>query len=267
MSMFVVCPNCSAENSGSALLCSQCQTSLIDVQRQERPDALPAAVPTAEAGSERTEAIFINTTRMMNEIRSWAFWSLGLGAMSLFSAGILSSPWGVLLIIVGAGSFFFPSASMFVIYSATLGWAGFSNIIGLNSFWIFLGIYQVYLAYQVFRKYRFYRDTEDVSQTAQASRASRVFPWFSAFFGCIAFIGLVLSVLIVFLVAIGSKGTRTAPAYFDFIIGLTENLGVLAVATGAASLLSKYRSKVLAIVGIVAGVLTVGLYFLLVILL
>jgi hypothetical protein len=78
-----------------------------------------------------------NYAAMLKEIRSWGFWSLGLGAVHLVTSGFLSAPWGVLLIIVGLASFYFRTASMFIIYAVTLAWAALSNLLGLDFAWIF----------------------------------------------------------------------------------------------------------------------------------
>jgi hypothetical protein len=70
--------------------------------------------------------------KMLKEVRSWGYVSLGLGALHLISSGFtgLSAPWGVLLIAIGLTSFYFKEAAMFVIYGTTLGWAALTNIMG-----------------------------------------------------------------------------------------------------------------------------------------
>jgi hypothetical protein len=63
--------------------------------------------------------------------------------------------------------------------------------------------------------------------------------------------------LIVFVIAIGSEGQADIPDFFGFIEGLLLNFGILGFAIGLASLLSKYPRKVVAILGLVGGILTV----------
>ena len=52
-----------------------------------------------------------------------------------------------------------------------------------------------------------------------------------------------------------------SPSYFGFIEGLVVYFGVLGASIGLASLLSKYKLKALAWVGLIAGVLTVVLEY------
>ena len=286
MSIVVLCPSCNEENFGSALHCTNCQTSLIGVPRQDKPESNPlAALPqnigessVAPTTRDAMPAIDVlpspvagNYSAMLAEIRSWGMWSLGLGALHLITSGFLSAPWGILLIMVGLASFYFRSASMFIIYASTLAWAALSNVISFNAGWVAFGLYQFFLAYQVFQKYHIFRDAEENMATLEnadgaakqtpVSAASRFFPWLAPAFGCVSTIGLMILVVIVFVTVIASEGQATIPDYAGFIEGLIVNFGVLGIAVGLASLLSKYGKKGLAIAGLIGGVLTIVLEF------
>ncbi len=279
MSISVICPSCNEENYGSALLCKKCQTSLIGVLRTETPTPETEIVAQQNefvagnvAGNEERPAqldgsIVNGYTAMLGRIRSWGLWSLGLGALHIFTSGFLSAPWGILLILVGLASFYFRSASMFIIYGITLGWAAFSNLTSFETTWVVFALFQFYLAFRVFQQYRYFRNIEgeyhanitdnpNVEQV-QSNRASRFFPWLGSLFGCSSIIGFVFVILIVFVIAIGSEGEADIPEYFGFIEGLILNFGILGIAIGLASLLSRYPRKALAIIGLVGGILTV----------
>ena len=278
MESFVICPSCNEENPGSLLMCRKCQSSLIGVPRirREDPETAAASPITAEAGigtTGPTAAVNYSNAAMLAEIRSWGFWSLGLGALHLITSGFLSAPWGILLIIVGLGSFFFRSASMFIIYAITLAWAGLSNLLSLEAGWIFFGLYQFYLAFRVFQRFRLFHNMEmeasglTVIDSTPKERANQFFPWLGSFFGCSSIVGFVLLVLAVIFITVGSNGTATPPDYFGFIEGLIVNFGVLGASIGLASVLSKYKLKALAWIGLIAGVLTVVLEYALIYLL
>ena len=80
---------------------------------------------------------------MRKDVRSWGIWSLGLGGLHVVASGFLSAGWGILLVIVGGGSFLFQDAAMYVIYATTLAWAAISNLMGGAGSWIAQSIVQV----------------------------------------------------------------------------------------------------------------------------
>jgi len=275
MHVYVICPSCNEENYGSALYCRKCQTSLIGIPRQRTPDSeiesdsLQATLE--DRPLEVKPATIYGYSHMLGQIRSWGLSSLVLGAIHLFTSDFLSAPWGILLILVGLASFYFRSASMFIIYAITLAWAALSNLISLDVGWILFALLQFYLAYRVFRQYqRFHSvevelnaDTTDFTAEARSDskRASRLFPWLGSIFGCSSIIAYVLITLAIIVIVIESDGKGIIPDYFGFIENLQLNFGVLGAAIGVASLLSKYRLKGLAILGIVGGIITILIEF------
>ncbi|MFZ5855905.1 MAG: hypothetical protein ACOYZ6_03665 [Chloroflexota bacterium] len=277
MTSYAICPSCNEENPGSLLMCRKCQASLIGVPRihKEEPETAtdsPVSTDASIGTASPAAAVNYSHAAMLAEIRSWAFWSLGLGALHLITLGFLSTPWGILLVIVGLGSFLFQSASMFIIYAVTLAWAGLSNVLSLEAGWIFFGLYQFYLAFRVFQRFRLFHNMETEASgltidSAPKERADQFFPWLGSVFGCSSIAGFVLLVLAVIFIAVGSNGTATPPDYFGFIEGLIVNFGVLGASIGLASLLSKYKLKALVWIGLIAGVLTVVLEYALIYLL
>lgn len=214
--------------------------------------------------------------KMLKELRSWGFWSLGLGLIHIIGSGFLSAPWGLMLIFVGLSSFLFKSASMFIIYAVTLAWAAISNISGLDLTWVFFAFFQLYLSYKVFRQFGRFREVEKEYYQLSTSDsegtppppdlAARSFPWIGSLLSCSAIIGFVVIIIVVVVITIETEGMVTIPEYLGFLEGLTVNFAVLGFSVGLASLLSRFHPKWLGIVAIIFGLLTllieIGLLFL-----
>jgi len=229
-----------------------------------------------EAAAQAEGAILNDHAAMLKEIRSWGLWSLGLGAMHLVTAGFLSAPWGILLLLVGLGSFYFRSASMFIIYAVTLAWAALSNLTSFQVGWAAFALLQLFLAYRVFQQYRRFHSVEGEIQRLVAAepdqgvplpgRAARFFPWLGSLLSCSSLLGFVVFFAShIIIAALGSDPTN-APAWMEFSGNLLMNLGVLGFAAALASLLSRYQPKAISILGLVAGgimlLIQVALYFL-----
>ena len=202
---------------------------------------------------------------LLKGLRSWGVWSLVWGGLSLVASGIFSSPWGILLIIVGLASFYFRSASMYIIYGVTLAWATLQNLGGLQITWIVFSAIQIYATVQVFLRYRRYHTAElqlqnapsmQTTEVALANRSARFFPWIGALLG----LGSLFSVIFIFVlgvvIGIARGGVESIPTFLYYLIELSINLGVLGFALGLASILSKYRPKVMGFLALIAGTLT-----------
>lgn len=231
---------------------------------------------SVEAAPVQGGSVTTDHEAMLKEIRSWGFWSLGLGVMHLIGSGIFSAPWGLLLIIVGLASFYFRTAAMFIVYGVTMSWAAFSNLRG-GAGWNIFALLQVYFAWRIFQQFRrFLKAEKEFLRTAPeeteipaftAERTARLFPWLGLFLGGWSLPGL-LVVWAAIVIRIGlSQGTTANIEFLGFLEGLVVDFGVLGFALALASLLSGYRPKIVAIIGLTAGLLTMlvelGLYFLL----
>jgi hypothetical protein len=239
----------------------------LETQRSQRDQPGPRVARAALSDTRRgAKSQPINATyeKMLREIRSWGRWSLILGAIHLLVSGFLSAAWGILLLIVGAASFYFRASAMFVVYSVTLGWVAISNILSGGSGWTVFAIFQLVLAWQVFRQYLRFRQAEaEMMIPEDLQRAADVFPWGAALLGGLAFTGFI-GVLISVVVFVGVTEASDVPGIFSLLEGLTMNLGILGFAAGLASLLAGYRRKLWAVLGIIAGVLTVLVRFIIV---
>jgi hypothetical protein len=202
---------------------------------------------------------------MLKDIRSWGWWSLVWGGLSLIASGIFNSPWGVLLVIVGLASFSFRTATMYVIYGVTLAWAALQNLTTVQGVWILFSLVQIYATVRVFLNFRRYHKSEmeilssmsaTSPETQPASRAARYFPWIGASLGMFSFAGTVFGFLLVMLITYERGSAGLVPRYIYYLIDLAINLGVLGFGLGLASILSHYRPRILGWLALTAGALT-----------
>lgn len=199
---------------------------------------------------------------ILKETRAWGITLLIFGILSLFASSFLNAPWGVLLIIVGLASFYFRSSAMMVVYGVTLAWAGVINATSGQVFWIGFAIFQWFLTFRIFQKFVKFRSAEVFFGEQEAStneliskRAAGAFPWAASALGTLSLLGLgsILFGVIFFVIITNSE---TVPEFVYFLESLFVNFGVLGFAFGLSSLLCKYSKKAVAIVGMVAGILT-----------
>ncbi len=192
--------------------------------------------------------------KMLKEVRSWGLWLLVIGVLSLVLSG-LSGSWGVVLLIVGLASFVFRETPMFAVYGIILAWAALGNLLSGQAGWIIFAVFQVFLAFTTLRKYTQFRQAEKaLGDLPGPHRARRAFPQIGCALGALALSGLVIIFATVVFLSIA--GTTDLPGFFVWLESLVTGLAVLGLATAVASLLSGYRHKLLAVLGIVASSLT-----------
>jgi len=226
---------------------------------------LPPAILDKAPDTATADATY---AAMLREQRSWGWWSLGLGILHLvslaFSRQFLSAPWGILLLVVGAASFWFRDSAMFVVYGVTLGWAGLSNMISGQAAWLGIGALQLYLTYRVFKQFLRFRRAQadyvavhfgaDRPTPPVLNRARRLFPWAGCLLSAFGLTSLVVAFAAAMIaIALSSSLSAMPEKTLDFLIGLVVNMGVLGLAIGLASLLSRYRRKALAVIAIVTS--------------
>jgi len=196
---------------------------------------------------------------MLRELRSWGFWSLGLGVVHIVSSGFLDAGWGILLIVVGLASFYFRTAPMFIVYTVTLLWAGLSNLISSTAGWMVFAVLQAYLAFRTFKDFqRFGKMESEFSQLSDVGmvfnqRAKNAFPWIGSIFGCSSIVGLVSLIGLTLFLAAAYGWESTTPFYYTLMQGVVETAGVLGFSVSLASLLSGHRPKSLPIIGLIGG--------------
>lgn len=204
-----------------------------------------------------------NHELMLKEIRSWGYWSLGLGVLHLITAGFLDSAWGLLLIIVGLASFYYRTASMFIVYTVVLSWAALSNLISLNPEWMIFALLQLYLAFRTFKDFRRFQNTEKELIAISAGvgnelvvginrKSVRSFPWIGPSLGCLSIILCVATLAATFfLIDETLIANQTYPPFYLALFGIMEILSVLGFAVNLTSLVSKYEPKFPSMAGLV----------------
>lgn len=204
-----------------------------------------------------------NRELMLKEIRSWGYWSLGLGVLHLITAGFLDSAWGLLLIIVGLASFYYRTASMFVVYTVVLSWAALSNLVSLNPEWMIFALLQLYMAFRTFKDFRRFQNTEkeliaisagigDELRVGVNRRSAKYFPWIGPSLGCLSIILCVASFTATFfLIDETLIANRIYPPFYLALFGIMEILAVLGFAVSLTSVVSKYEPKFPSAAGLV----------------
>jgi hypothetical protein len=201
---------------------------------------------------------------MLREIRSWGFWQLGLGALHIFASGVLSAPYGFLLIGVGLASFYFREAAMFVLYATTMSWAAFSNLLSGESRWVVGGVFQLYLAFRILQAFRRFRQTEVKLAPSSvidpddqtAGRAGRIFPWAALASGAASFALFIFAFGGLFLLAtLDASGPWIQ--WLSIVESVTVNLGILGAGLGLAALLSRFHRRAASIIGLILGAIPV----------
>jgi len=91
---------------------------------------------------------------MRRDIRSWGGWMIVLGIISFISAGFLDSAWGILLVVVGLGSFVFRTPALYIVYGITLVWAAINNALLSSGAWAVFSLVQLVMAVQIFGQFR-----------------------------------------------------------------------------------------------------------------
>lgn len=219
---------------------------------------LPSTLPSQSQKEISTQANNDILKKMSQEINKWRFFLILLGIIQLATSGFLSNTWGILLIIVGLSSFYYNSASMFVVYGTTLGWASISNAFSGSGGWLAFSLLQIYFAFQTFRQYFLYKNAyreliEHTESSKLIDKAEKSFPWVSFGTGLLSFAGMIIVFLsIVILVGTGNEDLFSI---VDFTEGLVIDIALIGFATGLAAVLSSYEHKLFSIIGMVAGAL------------
>ena len=96
---------------------------------------------------------------LVNDVRSWGRWSLGWAVVNMIISSF-SSPFGLLLLVVGLASFYFYSASMFIVFGIVYLWAAVFNLFVGGALSYVFSIILIISAVQAYRSYFRYRPLE-----------------------------------------------------------------------------------------------------------
>ena len=219
------------------------------------------------------EKNIVNGATLAKEVSSYGKWSLGWGVINLILSG-LSSPFGLLLLVLGAASFYFNLASMFVVYGIVFIWAALSNLFVGGGLANFFTVVLALSAVQAFRAYARYRPvekmmlTDDVAiettdpdlamvERSKAAKTARILPW-AAFLTAIVSVAGFLASFVITMGWLVATGAEQPPGLILFAGALSLQFGVLALALGVASILSGYRYKALSAIGILGGIIALA---------
>jgi len=234
------------------------------------PDTvITGPIPLSTAFPSMAQAI------MLKDMRSWAWWLVGLGVLHLFIAGVNGIGWAGLLFMVAAGSFVLKDAVMYVLYTVTLVWAGISNLVSGQSGWMFFSFLQFYMAYQTFRSYKRFQKLQDdiihiqMAEIEPAERtwfvAPKVFPWLGGMLGIGALAGLVLVVGAIVAISVTSA-QEPSDTLLILAVEIIVNAAVLGVAVSLGALLARYRYKAASIFGLISSCLVLIIWLMLIVL-
>jgi len=239
------------------------------MENRETNQALaePAQEQSAEARIEEArlqrslEDCGLEYSKMKKELRSWGYWMMAIGVISLILSGLVDSSWGIMLMIVGGCSFYFSESVMFAVYGSMLAWAALSNLMG-GVFWMGFAIIQAVIAYKLFRDfgksrkiekaYRYHHKVGRISAPPAPERAARLFPWLSALLSAVS-LATIVGIAGGLAVSVGAEGSPEEYSGLEWATLFAVNLGVIGLAFGLASLLSRFRQKGPAVAGVVIG--------------
>lgn len=116
---------------------------------------------------------------MQRELKLWAWFYLATGSLTVLMSGVfpgmLDLVWGMVMTIIGAGVMLRRRAGMLLVLSLMMGWAGLTNLLGLNASMLNqnrlpLGvIFQLYWAGVLFTRYQRYAHLEVNDDTGSES--------------------------------------------------------------------------------------------------
>lgn len=254
------------------------ETDLPVLPAELTPVVSEASAPAPDTYAADQATLTMRThAAMLKDLRSWGFWLLGLGVLQFVGSSLSLDPtWGILLLIVGAGSFLFPEVAMYVVYGVTLAWAAINNAIGgLGSGgwgWAAFAAFQVYLAFTVFRNYVKYRRNQaaydrlilDGHQTATFSRSARFF----SFIGCgmAALGGIATLAFLAALIVVAVTEQELPLTAVKWLVGISVDFLVIGLAVSLSAVLGRFRYRALPILGCIGAALILAVWMLLLVL-
>jgi hypothetical protein len=160
-----------------------------------------------------------------------------------------------MLIVIGIASFFLKDVSLLVVYGVTMAWAAvwnlFSSYLDGTWTWAIFSLLQVYWAVRIFQGYaRFNHIKAELSiEAAGAGRMRRLLPATGCLFSILAAAGV--ATMTVFVLLDGAGALHVPDGAVDLTFNPMINLAVLGFALCLGALLSNYRYKAIAIIGMV----------------
>jgi hypothetical protein len=116
-------------------------------------------------------------------------------------------------------------------------------------------VVQQYFTYSLFRQFQVYSTAHRAFvESGVEDRSARAFPIGSAVFGVVGLLGLFVALASV------AGHTLEASSAAEMFLGLTMDAAILGVALGMGSVLSGYRPRTLAMVGLASSGLAIAIW-------
>ena len=205
----------------------------------------------------------INSYDIHQAIRRNSNWLLGWGLINLILPS-LSGSFGIMLLFTGAFGYYLTVPALLLVEAIIFIYAAIFNLFVGEVMAIAFSMILLISGIQTIRIYRRYRKIdlkEETSnskylKTADFSTKERMaawqFPTIAFFLTIISWIGFVTTFILVILFFAQSIEVEV-PSIPTFLLELFLEMGIWGFAFGLASLLSRYRYKVLSILAILGG--------------
>ncbi len=230
-----------------------------------------------QAGNRKISWQKLNTTQdasfvrdvIARETRSWGSWLLLFGLLQFVPGRSVDPVWGVVLILIAAGSHYFKSAAMLPVYGVTMAWAMVCNLTTGDPRWIVLGLLQAYWAFTTFRQFAAIRGAAQrlriglgAGAAGRADRAVGIFPWAGCALSAASATGLVVAII---LIAVWPEltGHEMSEGMVDIASAGLLDSACLGVALGVAALLARFPRRAVSILAALGGALLLGFFLLL----
>lgn len=204
---------------------------------------------------------------MLKEIRFWGLVLFAIGLVHLFASGFLNAPWEMILALVGLAALVFKSSALFLVSAVSLVLVSVTNLVSLQPLAIIFAFIQLFMAMRNIRAFRKYFPMETIflqsaipmleEDQQLIKRAAFHFPRLSLIFGSLSFIGTKVLLIAAVLFIVSSQSAAAMPDWFPYLEILLINLGGLGLAMSLASIVCKFPRRWLAILALIASLLSI----------
>jgi hypothetical protein len=230
-------------------------------QTSEKPTVENTGRNSPTIGETAVQPKSITALTISKEIQTWGISLTLLGLINI--RYFLEDPWGLFLILVGLGAFFFRSTAIFVVSGITMVWSGLEGLFfgeGNNVTFILIRFILSALIFWRFFKYhrvevRLEQEKANLDRLNPA-RSARLFPWIGLTLGELSFLGTICW-LIWLMIMMSINPSIDVPSSLDFLAVILFYCAILGFAVGLASILCHHPNKSAAIGGIITSIFTI----------
>jgi hypothetical protein len=242
----------------------------------EEPQSIVPSPSTADEYAPKPvqSADVSRSEDLEREIQKWGIWWAVLGMISVVPGLSLSPVGAIVLIFIGLSSLVFRTAAMLAVFATSMAIAALFNIASGETGWVSFALVQLYMSgrtFVAFRRYRYVEvDTGDGSgvqfrNEPMQKDPSRFFPWLSMGLGFISLFAFVAAYSMSYVDVLLEQGAAgelpVLEAAIKALVIALQAAGELGLTYGAASLLARHRGKIIAILGILTSVASMGWFY------